>query len=582
VLCLRKKIMKLNKYKDWSIFLKIAVIAVITFILFLSLDLFYYHPMAENNLLAEKEKALVNVVDIVFTLFTEYEQRAKAGEFTLDEAKQRALTRVRHMRYKGEEYLWINDLQPKMLMHPFNTELEGKDLSGIMDSNGTYPFLEFVRVGKEKGEGFVSYRWARKGSTEPLDKISYIRLFKPWGWIIGTGLYRDDVKADMEDVRSNFRMWAIVTTLVGALSAMGFTFFIERRRTVEALQTNELKLKLVFNAANDGLLLVDAETKKFIDANDMICQMLGRPLEEIRKLGIADIHSEKDLPYVLDQFEKQAGGDIKLAADIPVKRKDGSIFYADISTGQVILGGKKYILGIFRDITERKQVEEKLKASLVEKEVLLREVHHRVKNNLQVISSLLNLQTDSIADHDVRAVFVETRDRVRSMSLVHEKLYQSNDLTTIDFSGYLETLGSHLLRSYERDTGVNLKLNTNGVSPGIDTVIPCGLIVTELVSNALKHAFPRGMRGEIWINLRQENGCRYILEVGNDGVAFPADVDYKNTNSLGLQLVMMLVKQLNGTITLSRKRGTEFNITFYDKKQRKEDGMMLETYAVAA
>jgi two-component sensor histidine kinase len=206
---------------------------------------------------------------------------------------------------------------------------------------------------------------------------------------------------------------------------------------------------------------------------------------------------------------------------------------------------------------------EHLKASLQEKEVLLKEIHHRVKNNLQVISSLLSLQSAKVEDEQVLEMFAESRDRVRSMALVHEKLYQSSDLAQVDFGEYVHSLVAQLTRTYHQtgDGAVALQVDAQDVALSIDMAVPCGLIINELVSNALKHAFPDGRNGKIRISLRAKRDG-FALEVTDNGVGFPDDKDFLNSESLGMQLVALLVEQIQGRIELDRRKGTTFRITF--------------------
>lgn len=217
---------------------------------------------------------------------------------------------------------------------------------------------------------------------------------------------------------------------------------------------------------------------------------------------------------------------------------------------------------------QRLQTEDQIKASLKEKEVLLREIHHRVKNNLQIISSLLNLQSRYIKDKQVLHVFQESQDRIKSMVLIHKKLYQSKDLARIDFAEYVRSLIADLFRSYKADYDlITLKTNIDDVFLGIDTAIPCGLIINELVSNSLKYAFGDG-QGEIRIDLHSEKEGKFTLIVSDSGVGFPEDLDFRNTESLGLQLACTLVDQLQGTIGLDRTGGTKFKIAFTEPKDK--------------
>jgi len=216
-----------------------------------------------------------------------------------------------------------------------------------------------------------------------------------------------------------------------------------------------------------------------------------------------------------------------------------------------------------QELAERKEAEDQLKASLAEKEVLLKEIHHRVKNNLQVISSLLYLQSQQIEDPETLAVLQESQHRVRSMALVHERLYQTEGLARVDAAEYLLTLTNYLFRSYEVGFGrIKLSVDVDAVSLGIDTALPCGLIVNELLSNALKHAYPDGQGGEILVQLHAIGEGRYLLVIGDDGLGFPDHLDFRHTRSLGLRLVNTLVDQLEGEIRLDTRQGTRFEISF--------------------
>ncbi len=226
------------------------------------------------------------------------------------------------------------------------------------------------------------------------------------------------------------------------------------------------------------------------------------------------------------------------------------------------------LIVIARDITDRKRAAEQIKASLREKEVLLKEIHHRVKNNLQVVYSLLNLQAARIQDAPARRAFRESQDRIRSMALVHERLYQSQNLAKIDFGDYVQRLVTHLRHSYHTspcDVAVNLHIHE--IVLGIDAAIPCGLLINELVSNSLKHAFPPER------NTPSDSAChicvsldrvdkQFVLTVADNGIGFPPDLDLHTTESLGLELVVAWVEQLGGAIQVTRSPGTTFRITF--------------------
>ena len=223
-------------------------------------------------------------------------------------------------------------------------------------------------------------------------------------------------------------------------------------------------------------------------------------------------------------------------------------------------------------VTERREAEEALRLSLAEKEVMLKEINHRVKNNLQVISSMLSLQAASL--HSQAAVgggdelsmlniLRESQNRVRSMALIHEKLYRSDDLAHIDFAEYVHNLSAFLFRSYGRAAGVvSLRIEGGGVRLGLDRAVPCGLIVNELISNALKHAFPNERSGEIYVAIAPHGENGLMLIVRDNGVGLPPGLDYRTAESLGLKLVIALAEQLEATLELTHAPGVGWRLTF--------------------
>jgi two-component sensor histidine kinase len=250
-------------------------------------------------------------------------------------------------------------------------------------------------------------------------------------------------------------------------------------------------------------------------------------------------------------------------------RVDGRVFTRDYIP-LLVDGNWRHHLWQYEDITERKENEEQIRRSLTEKEVLLKEIHHRVKNNLQIISSLMNLQSAQIRDDQMAQLFRDSDNRVRAMALVHERLYQSADLARIDFAGYVQDITNHLLRSYQTNLcNVRLKVDVDPVSLNIDTAIPCALIIHELVSNALKYAFPDGRQGEIRVRL-QGGSDELDLVISDNGVGFPKNVSFESSGSLGLTLVRSLTEQLKGKIGYGGQAGTEFHIKFRAVHERKQ------------
>ena len=223
-------------------------------------------------------------------------------------------------------------------------------------------------------------------------------------------------------------------------------------------------------------------------------------------------------------------------------------------------------------LTEVTAKNEFLKKSLKEQETLLREIHHRVNNNMQIISSLLSLQSTQVKDKRDLDLFIDSQNRVKSMSKIHERLYQSNDLSSVQFAEYGMSLLNDLFSSHRAAPGIRLKADIENISFNMETAIPCGLIINELVSNALKYAFPNG-QGEIYVSLMNNIDNKYLLTIKDNGIGLPADIDFKNTQSLGFRLINNLTNQLDGKIELDVKNGTKFNVLFKELKYETRAGI---------
>jgi two-component sensor histidine kinase len=292
-------------------------------------------------------------------------------------------------------------------------------------------------------------------------------------------------------------------------------------------------------------------------------------LSENKIIGVITFFSyqnrqpEADLLQMMDDISSQSGHFIERKWAEEALRKAHAELEIRVEERTVELSKSNQLLK--QEIDERKRAEEQLIASLKEKEVLLKEIHHRVKNNLQVISSLLKLQCGSIKDQQTLAIFQESQHRVESMALIHEQLYQSKNLSRIDFADYIHNLVANLFCAYEVSVNaITLKIEVDRVLLDINAAIPCGLIINELVANSLKYAFLAGNKGEIYINFSSDNDNNFTLIVSDNDVGFPKDLDFQNTKSLGLQLVNALTEQLEAKIELSSV-GTAFKITFTRK-----------------
>lgn len=334
----------------------------------------------------------------------------------------------------------------------------------------------------------------------------------------------------------------------------------ERKRAEEELQAREAYLDQLFESAQEAIVMADNKGKA-LRINKEFSKLFGYTSEE----AVGQILDELIVPKKLRKSatlitDKVAMGE-KTSFEAIRCRKDGQMIDVSVLASPIVVGGKQIgTYGIYRNITERKKAEEQIKGSLKEKEILLQEVHHRVKNNMQIISSLLNLQSRHIKDKESLDLFKSSQNRVKSMALIHERLYQSKDFTRIDVADYVKHLTNHLLITYgfSKDT-VKLIINIKDIFLDINTAIPCALIINELVSNSLKHAFLNGKKGEIKISMRSLNKGEIELVVSDNGEGMPADANLKNTKSLGLYLVSMLAEdQLHGEIELDKSKGTRF------------------------
>jgi len=246
------------------------------------------------------------------------------------------------------------------------------------------------------------------------------------------------------------------------------------------------------------------------------------------------------------------------------RRKDGSEFPAQWSRSEIAWNGRTICTYILHDITPPTVTEERLRATLREKDVLIEEVHHRVKNNLQVITSLLGLQARSIKDPATRKTFEESRYRVQAMAILHEILYESSSLAEIDFADYIRRMVEHLVRSYGAASRIRTEVRLEPLHCHRDVALPCGLIVNELLSNAFKYAFPGGKTGAIRVVLRRGAEGKVHLLVGDNGVGLPAGLDWKTSPTLGLRLVRTLARQIGAEVKIRGREGTLFSITFLD------------------
>ena len=359
-------------------------------------------------------------------------------------------------------------------------------------------------------------------------------------------------------------IWDEAGTIVGAVETL--EDITDRKRAEESLRESEAKYHTLFDKTRDAVLII--ENNLFVDCNAAALGMTGYATkDELFRIHPSTI-SPPTQPDGRSSFEK---AEELMAITLREgsnrfewmhRRANGEDFWVEVSLTAIPLRDHQIIHTAWRDITDRKKAEAEIQRSLDEKEVLLKEIHHRVKNNMQVISSLLSLQARLMKDPKSREAIRESQNRVLSIALVHEKLYQSKNLARIHYDDYLKKIGENLIHSYGISAGkIRLDIHADDMVLPINKAIPVSLIINEMLSNALKYAFPKEKKGIITIDFRRA-GDHYTLIVKDDGVGLPKKIVLDTIETLGLQLVNSLVAQIQGTLSLQRVNGTEYRIDF--------------------
>jgi len=353
----------------------------------------------------------------------------------------------------------------------------------------------------------------------------------------------------------------------------------ERKAAADALRESELRYRTVIENAVEGIVVAQEGILQYANAGAL--EMIQARPDEISNQPFTNFIHPDDRALVSDRYQRRIRGEnVPQRYDFRILRKSGQMIWVQISAIQIIWNDRPATLNFLMDITDRKlmeseisslnvvleqRVEERttqLNKILLEKETLLKEIHHRVKNNLQVIASLLNLQSQYVKDEQTLAVIKDSQNRIKAMALIHEKIYQSESLDQIDYGDYLEKITRSLFESYGvSPRKIALKIHAKDVVLHIDKAIPCSLIINELVSNSFKHAFPNDRAGEVRIDVQLEGDTVRLL-YSDTGIGLPESVTLDHTGSLGMRLITGLVQQLKGTVEIQRVGGTTFLIAF--------------------
>ncbi|MES2138768.1 MAG: PAS domain S-box protein [Bacteroidota bacterium] len=512
----------------------------------------------------------------------------------VEKLKTGALTTsfVNRYRKKDGTYLWFSwNASP-------NTET-GKLYAIARDITYQKITEEKIKKSEEKYRSVVDNAVDMIITFDRDNKIQFINHTRPGitvEQVIGTSIYNyippehleqatEKIKKAFEGEPQSYEMRALHSDGTYAWYAsnlgpifsedvvIGVTLIIreisERIEAEEKIKKSEEKYRSVVENAADMIITFD-NNYLITFANHL---RPGTQVENIIGTSIYNLIPEAYQGHVKEKIKMVFESKKPQGYELPGQHYDGSTAWYSANLGPVFSGEEvSGITLILRDITDSKKAKEKIQQSLKEKEILLQEVHHRVKNNLQIILSILNLQNAHITDKKTLDLVRDIRSRIKAMSFIHELLYQTDDFSSINFSEYITNITNNLVYSYTQDHKINLKLNVGAIFLDLDRAIPCGLIINEIVTNALKYAFTDQEEGEVSVSLTQKNEFIHLI-IADNGKGFPVNIDYKNTESLGLQLVVTLVQQLGGEIALDNSNGVKYTITF---KMINKDALLIK------
>ena len=359
-----------------------------------------------------------------------------------------------------------------------------------------------------------------------------------------------------------------VTERGTAVKLLGaFHDITERKHAVDALRESEERFRTIFEEAPLGVAVIDSRTGTIFDVNARFEEIAGLTKAELTVADRMGVAPPDDVGAEVGRMARLNAGKIPgFNVTRPYRRPDGSTVWLDVTIAPLTAEDtqRPRHLAMIEDITERQHAEDAVQASLLEKEALLKEIHHRVKNNLQVVTSLLRLEAGRSAHPETRSVLEDMQGRIRSMALLHEALYRSGTFAAVDLGAYLEQLATQAFRALDTRPGlVQLHLDLASIHVEIDQAVPCGLLINELISNSLKHGFPGGGTGEVRVALGTADGGPLVrLRVSDTGVGLPHDFESKRRESLGLQLVSDLTRQLRGKLEIGPEPAAVFTVTF--------------------
>ncbi|MBN1326522.1 MAG: MASE1 domain-containing protein [Candidatus Cloacimonetes bacterium] len=413
---------------------------------------------------------------------------------------------------------------------------------------------------------WITIRFGPRGALTALLFLTNITILN---FLMGRGPFTGGVASE-----NIVHLQLFLTFLLSPIMILA-ALMEERKINLQNIKIQKKYFESLFQLSPSAVVILDNE-ENIMRVNDQFLNLFGYTQEEVAGKKINSLIVPDHLQAEGERATLSVNEGEQINFESIRKRKDGSLVEVDIFGMPLVIDGKKIAIhALYRDISVRKRNEEIIKQELMEKEILLKEVHHRVKNNMQIISSLINMQSTLIKKDEVKQLFLDSKNRVKTMALIHEKLYQTEDFSRIEFGDYIRRLISDLMKSYRVDSDrIKLIISIENISMDINIAVPCGLIINELISNAIKYAFPGDRSGTLQISLVRQNDDNFEMTVTDDGIGLPSDFDVNKTESLGLQLVHALVNQLHGRIDINGRDGLQIKICFKDVSKKISDTVL--------
>ena len=513
-------------------------------------------PYVKNSIFENEKKQIKLLVDSKIQIFSTLEESVKNGEISLADAQRNAISIIKDQRYGTDEglYFWILDEKPVLLMHPHRDDLVNKYIGDYRDSEGNLLFVEMVDIAKKDGEGYLDYLWEMPDEEhQETRKKSFIKLYEPWGWIIGTGFYPQQLSAEVGNL---FFVISILSFAVMGMMIILSVFIIRQRIKMnkkniyyaESFKITERKYRDLIGQMNEGFVVVDSFFRIEM-VNKKFLEMTGCSKEDLIGKSFRNIVHEDSLLLYDHNITRRKKGDNR-TYEIYLKKDETSKVAALVSP-RGIFNSKNEFAGscaVFTDINALLVTQNRLKDTLAERESLIQEIHHRVKNNLQIIISLLNIEKDKQNLDILNKVFEESEARIYSMALVHEIILETNSINTIDLGSYLNRLVENL-RIELNNTYSQIFYNNrmDDISISIQAASTAGITVTEIIFKM----------SEYYKKQKPESASDFIISINNHehivSSVFKIIIHDKNVGEdfkqeIDLNLVSIMASQLNGDI----------------------------------